>query len=227
MLDLAGSHGNVLAEIGSMEQMDLYHPVLMAAWFGGRNIDNLELMLAIAQKYPNIPLLVKNGLDGDFGPAIHRAKEIERVRGSDGAPAIPLYRGGTNALTPEDSQETYKRAYEATSGRLGYDTAHGTEMAYDPNPRDGKVNKSVAGQVLSSQALVHMSQQGYPPLVKFSEASGIESIMDPHMPLDIAMADSRRMYATKLGSRVAAAAVVSRPKVTLPKRPYSFVKARY
>jgi hypothetical protein len=206
--DLAATYGNVVMEIGSLEQMELVAKIVTAIWNGGRNVYNEELIRELAKRYPHITMLVKNGLDGDIGPAVRNVNKINEIRGDEGAPAALVYRGGLNAQTPEASQEAYKRAHEATAGRIFYDTAHGTEMAYDPQ---GKFQKSVAGQVMSSQALIHLTQQGFAPLGKISEASDIEAVMDPHMPLAMAMSDSRSVHAAKLGNRVSAADLIEAP----------------
>jgi len=192
---LAAQHANVTAEVASLDQLKRYNMLTMI-WTGGRNVHNHELMEGLALAAPDTVVAVKNGLDGDIKPALEQIDRIEELRGPDQAPAILVYRGGTNAQTPQESQDAYKRAHEATDGKLFYDTAHGIEMAYDP---EGNFQKSSAGQVLASQALVHMSQAGYAPLGKFSEASSIPSIMDPHMPLDLALSDSRSIHAHKLG----------------------------
>lgn len=196
---MATARGNIVAEIGSLEQFGRYGHALTAIWIGGRNVDNDDLIRTLAVADQSVPIFVKNGLDGDIEPALQQIEEIEELRGNEGAPAVLIYRGGDNAQTPEASQEHYKRAHAATGGRLFYDTAHGIEMAYHP---EGPFEKSVAGQILASQALIHLSEQGYPPLGKFSEASDIPAIMDPHMPLDLALSDSRMIHAAKITPKV-------------------------
>lgn len=193
---VAGRHGNVIAEVGSLDQLRLHGADLTALWIGGRNVANTDLIEELAVAEPDLVIGVKNGLDGEIELALEQVARIERLRRGEGAPAVLVYRGGENARTPQASQDAYKRAHEATDGRLFYDTAHGVEMAYHPS---GEFQKSSAGQALASQALVHLAEQGYAPLGKFSEASEIEAVMDPHMPLDEALADSRRVYDIKLG----------------------------
>jgi len=193
--NLAATHANVVAEVGSLEQLRRYGGTLTALWSGGRNVENTELIKDLALADPSIVVGVKNGLDGEIELALEQVRLIERLRGEEGAPAVLIYRGGENARTPLASQDMYKRAHEATGGKLFYDAAHGVEMAYHPA---GEFTKSVAGQMLASQALVHLTEQGYPPLGKFAEASDIEAIMDPHMPLESALADSRRVHDLKL-----------------------------
>lgn len=192
---LATKHANVIAEVGSLEQFQRYSMALTALWIGGRNVGNTGLIEELALANPGIVIGIKNGLDGEIDQAMEQVGLVERLRGEEGAPAVLIYRGGENAQTPRASQDMYKRAHEITGGRLFYDAAHGVEMAYHPA---GEFKKSVAGQMLASQALIHLTEQGYPPLGKFAEASDIEAIMDPHMPLEHALADSRRLHDLKL-----------------------------
>jgi hypothetical protein len=193
--ELADRHANVIAEVGAVDQFDRYGEALTALWIGGRAVHNTELIEALAVAEPGIVIGVKNGLDGEIDLALEQVARVERLRGDEGAPAVLIYRGGENARTPLASQDMYKRAHEATGGRLFYDAAHGVEMAYHPA---GEFKKSVAGQMLASQALIHLTEQGYAPLGKFAEASEIDAIMDPHMPLEQALADSRRIHELKL-----------------------------
>ncbi|HVX56110.1 MAG TPA: hypothetical protein VHA37_00100 [Candidatus Saccharimonadales bacterium] len=192
---LADRHANVIAEVGSIEQFERYGASLTALWIGGRAVGNTDLIEELAVADPTIVIGVKNGLDGEIDLALEQVARIERLRGDEGAPAVLIYRGGTNAQTPQASQDMYKRAHEATGGRLFYDAAHGVEMAYHPA---GEFKKSVAGQVLASEALIQLTEHGYPPLGKFAEASDIDAIMDPHMPLDQALEHSRRVHELKL-----------------------------
>lgn len=194
--ELAARYGNVIAEIGSLEQLQRYGHLLVAMWSGGRNVRNNRLIRELALADRSIPFFVKNGLDGDIEPALGQIAAINKLRGGKGAPAVLIYRGGNNAQTPEASQEQYKRAHEATEGRLFYDTAHGVEMAYHC---EGLFLKSAIGQMLASQALIHLTQQGYPPLGKLSEASDIPEEIDPHMPLAAGLSDSRKIHSIKTG----------------------------
>jgi hypothetical protein len=192
---LAAKYANVAAEVGSMEQFQRYGAALTLLWTGGRSVENTELIEDLALADPGIVMGIKNGLDGGIERALEQVRLVERLRGEEGAPAVLIYRGGDNAQTPQASQDMYKRAHEATGGRLFYDAAHGVEMAYDPK---GEFKKSALGQELASEALIHLTAQGYPPLGKFAEASGIKAVMDPHMSLDTALEHSRRVHDLKL-----------------------------
>jgi DAHP synthetase I family len=196
---LAVRNANIAAEISNLDQLKRFGPFLTMLWIGSRTVNGdpnkVKLVEDIAASSPDTVIAVKNGMDGRIDDAMHVIDRINRVRGPEGAPAVLIYRGGTNATTPETSKDQYKRAHEATGGVLFYDTAHGVEMAYHP---EGRFEKSKAGQILASQALLHLTQEGFAPLGKLSEASDIESIMDPHMPLELAMSDSRKIYAAKM-----------------------------
>lgn len=193
---LSEAHANVIAEVGSMEQLQRYGSLLTAIWIGSRNVGDTDLIEALALADPTLVMGIKNGMDGEIDLALEQVDRVNDLRGDEGAPAVLIYRGGDNARTPEASHDMHVRAYEATGGQLFYDTAHGVEMAHHP---DGEFTKSVEGQELASEALVRLAQEGYAPLGKLSEASAIRPIMDPHMPLGVALEHSRLIHAAKLG----------------------------
>lgn len=193
---LSVAHANVIAEVGDMDQFRRYGNLLTAMWVGSRAVGNDELVEGLALAGSGLVVLVKNGMDGEIGLALEQVDRINALRGEEGAPAALIYRGGENARTPQASQDAYKRAHEATGGRLFYDTSHGVGRAYDPS---GEFGKTAAGQELASEALVILAEEGYAPLGKLSEASAIKPIMDPHMPLGMALEHSGLVHAAKLG----------------------------
>jgi hypothetical protein len=85
--------------------------------------------------------------------------------------------------------------HEATQGRYILDTAHGTEMAHDPQRKFGK---SVDGQILAVYAMHRLARQGYVPGGTMMEASGLNSPTDPHMPLEIALDGVKQQHAYKV-----------------------------
>lgn len=194
---MAALYANNAAEIGSLEQLLRYGPMLSLAWFGGRAILRLDLdtLTKIALADRSLPLAAKNDVDGTIEAALKRVNHIEEVRDGDGAPAVLIYRGGENAITPEASRDMCKRVIEATEGKVIIDTAHGVEMAHDPN---GNFQKSVEGQIAATEMLVDLADEGYVPFGKLSEASRIKSPIDPHIALAISLNASRQMYERKM-----------------------------
>lgn len=193
----AVAYANGAAEIGTPEQLRRYSSMLIFGWIGGRAVENTELITDVALNDRGLPIGVKNALDGTISSALRQVALIEELREDSDAPALLIYRGGSNAQTPKASKDMCKRVIEATNGRIIIDTAHGIEMAHDPT---GKFEKSVTGQMRATQMLVDIGREGYLPLGKMSEASAQESPTDPHMPLEIALNASRKLYQIKRNS---------------------------
>jgi hypothetical protein len=82
-------------------------------------------------------------------------------------------------------------------GEIIRDNAHGTEMAHHPNQ---EFKKSIEGQIMAARAAIELARQGYPPLGLMYEASSIESIMDPHMPVEMAIKNVVEIHNIKIGS---------------------------
>ena len=203
---LSNEFANVTAEIRTLENLELYAAKLSFVWTGGRNVGNTELVQLLASYDKTLPIGVKNGLDGDIEPALDQIRAINDIRQGDGAPAVLIYRGGSNAITPRQSDDAYKRAHEKTDGKIIRDNAHGTEMAYNPGQ---EFEKSIEGQVLASEAIIKLARQGFAPAGVMNEASELESIMDPHMSLETAIHYVKQLYAAKLGRLTVGAAVAA------------------
>jgi phospho-2-dehydro-3-deoxyheptonate aldolase len=195
--DLSEEYANVSAEVRFQSNLENYGNHLSMVWTGARNIDDYNLIHLLATHDPSLPIGIKNGLDGNIELALDHVDYINDIRPEGSAPAILIYRGGENALNPKSSAEMYKRAHDATNGRIIRDNAHGVEMAHNPN---GKFEKSVAGQIRASHAAIELAHQGYPPLGVMYEASQLESIMDPHIPLETAILHTELLISAKLGS---------------------------
>ncbi len=191
----AEAYANGAAEIGTPEQLGRYGLMLTFGWIGGRMVENTELISRIALDDDELPLGIKNGLDGEIDTALKQVNLIEQIRQDEAAPAVLIYRGGDNARTPKASKEMCKRVIEATNGRVIIDTAHGVEMAHDPT---GNFGKSVIGQVLATEMLLELGREGYLSLGKMSEASAQVSPTDPNMSLDIALSASKQLYDMKM-----------------------------
>lgn len=199
----AEAYGNVAIEIGYKEQLTRYASRLALAWIGGRNINNTDLIREAATHDTNLPLGIKNGLDGDIRTALSRVQTAQASRPHGSAPVFLIYRGGTNAMNPTAWKNEYKRAWEATEGRFMVDLAHGSEMAHDPRQN---FQKSIDGQICASDSLIELAGQGYAPAAVTMEASNLKSVMDPHMPLSLALGTIQQLLTIKAHRTVAIAA---------------------
>lgn len=197
--DLSKNHSNVTAEVRFRNNLERYAANLVMIWTGARNIEDDSLMHLIAHYDHSLPVGIKNGLDGEIDTALEQVNYINEQRNHSGAPAVLIYRGGENATNPSKSADMYKKAWDMTEGRIIRDNAHGLEMAHSPN---SEFKKSVEGQIAAAEAAIDLARAGYPPLGVMYEASRLESIMDPHMPLETAMDNVRQLYSIKLGSFV-------------------------
>lgn len=197
LASLAISQNNATIEVGSRAHIDRYGPMLTFGWIGSRNDRNTELIKTVAIRDPKLPLGVKNGPDGSIDTALEQVAMVEEVRSySDRpAPAVLIYRGGEKVRTPEQWEDAYLRALDATGGKLIVDTAHGSEMAHDP---DKKFQKSVPGQIAAMEAVIRLAEDGRVPAGIMIEASDIESPVDPTIPLEIALAGAKRLYEIKI-----------------------------
>lgn len=197
--DLSQEYANVSAEVRFQSNLESYGNQLSMVWTGARNIEDYNLIHLLATYDPSLPIGIKNGLYGDIELALEHVDYINQIRPQGSAPAVLIYRGGQDALNHKHSAEKYKKAHEATEGRIIRDNAHGIEMAHNPS---GKFEKSIAGQIRASHAALQLAHEGYVPLGVMYEASALESIMDPHMPLETAILHTELLHAAKLGSPV-------------------------
>ncbi len=194
----------VSIEIGHMNHAERYGQLTVLDWFGGRNIENGALMDAVAVQHPDLPLAVKNGLDGSIDRVMEHVSRLNSLRSEDDGPVILLYRGGENAKTPEDWERQYREALVATKGAMIVDIAHGSEMAHDPN---GGFKKSVTGQIRALEHVLHLAELGESPSGIMAEASSAFSPTDPHMPFDIALQGVRRLHQLRMSGQPSLAAV--------------------
>ena len=179
VIEQAGRNGNVGMEVGYSEHHARYHGALALAWIGARNNGDTNLLHTAALNDPGLPIAIKNGLDGNLSSALQRVKYINDTRDSSDAPAVLLYRGGTNAMTPKSWEEQCKEAVERTEGRVIIDFAHGSEMAHDPN---GNGEKSIEGQLAAFNHGLELAAEGYIPAGIMLEASDTQRVVDPNMP---------------------------------------------
>lgn len=176
----AAATANVAIEIGHEEHLDRYGDRITLGWIGSRNAGQLALVDKIALHDVSLPVGVKNAMDGTIDSALGHVRRIEELREGKGAPAVLMYRGGTNAQNPRDWEHQYRSALERTEGRMIVDTAHGGEMAFDP---EGNYKKSVAGQLACMKAVTRIAEDhGEVPVGVIMEASSAESPTDPVAP---------------------------------------------
>jgi phospho-2-dehydro-3-deoxyheptonate aldolase len=180
----ANEGAGVAIELATMRHAARYMGMLTLGWFGSRNVDGEDMMLAVATYDTELPVAVKNGLDGTIDSALMRASAVRDARGEDAAPAVLLYRGGENAKTPAAWERTYRDALERTGGHMIVDVAHGSEMAHDPN---GGFKKSVPGQIAAMNHVIRIADEHEElPTGIMMEASSARSDTDPVMPFETA-----------------------------------------
>jgi phospho-2-dehydro-3-deoxyheptonate aldolase len=190
-------HAQVAMEFGYSKQVDRYAHLTSFSWVGARAVKpefhDSDLMKELALHDPQLPIGIKNGLDGTIRSALRRVEEVAMLRGKSDAPAVLIYRGGENAQTPTSWEENYIVAWKATKGRLIVDTAHGGEQSHDPS---GNYKKSVEGQIACAKHLIKLMNDGFVPAGVIMEASDAESTVDPNMPFSSAIDLIREMTST-------------------------------
>ena len=196
MAERSDATANIAVEMGTdPRHLNRYADLSSLAWKGGRNDSQSELTYALATHDTTLPIAVKNGLDGDVLKAVEDVERIEELRHGMSARAILLFRGGTNATSPEAWEEQYLTAHELTGGRLLVDWAHGGEQAHDPNNGFGK---SVEGQVACMEHTIEIAERtGKAPAGIFAEASSAKSPTDPVMPFEAAVEGAQRLARIK------------------------------
>lgn len=178
-------------EIGHKPHAVRYGKLLSQAWFGGRNIDNLELMQTVAVTHPDLPLAVKNGLDGSIDVALEHVAALQDLRDEDSGSVTLLYRGGKNAPDPQSWEYQYRTALERTQGQLIVDIAHGSEMAHDLK---GNFEKSEIGQLKAMFHVLDIAEKGEIPVGIMMEASDAPSRVDPVIPIKLALDGVMHLY---------------------------------
>lgn len=173
----------IAIEVSTKEHIARYNGFLSMAWIGSRNADNQSL-ISMASRDPSLskmPLGIKNDLHGDICSTVAAVNQINMAR-NNGTPATMIFRGGTNAMTPEEWEVEYRRAFELTAGSFIVDVAHGSEIAHDRNNQ-----KSVTGQLAAAEHVVKLAEEGLMPSGIMMEASDIhiEDVSrrtDPNIP---------------------------------------------
>ncbi len=182
-------------ELGEQTHIARYQHILTFGWLGARSHGNNLLDMSVSSdSASSLPIGVKNDLDGTLISALDRIAQINKMRhrNSDNPASITLiFRGGTNFTTPDLWEQQYKIAHELTNGNLIVDTAHGSEMAFDPG---GNFSKSVDGQKACLDRVLELASDGFVPTGIMIEASdhvvkNPARQTDPNMPFDIAVQD--------------------------------------
>lgn len=183
----------VAMELAKPEHVDRYADALTLGWTGSRNSEEQGLLIDIALRSGNLPIAIKNGMDGDPRSAQELAQKINQRRADMGidAPAVVIYRGGTLAQTPAAWERQYLEAMEMTEGQLILDVAHGTEMAHDPM---GKFQKSAKAEEIALEHATELIADGIVPKGIMLEASDATTTTDPHMPFRVAVDGVKRIH---------------------------------
>lgn len=173
--------GNFAIEIGVLEHIQKYIENLAFAWVGSRNFENIELQSILAKEHPELPLGIKNNLDGDVDSLFKRTRELQQMRPEGSAPVVPIFRGGSKLQSPEQWRGALVRLWHMTSGKMIVDVAHGGEQAHDPNKLFGK---SVQGQIACTKHLIELMLRGVIVRGIMMETSDIKSPTDPNIPFN-------------------------------------------
>jgi len=209
VVERAEATANVAIELGHAPHLDRYGNALALGWIGSRNAGNNSVTSDIisglsTDAHESLPIGVKNAMDGTLDSAMELVGTLHRSRSKqdgNGAPGVVVYRGGSNAQTPQAWVDKYRRALDRTDGLLIVDTAHGGEMAFDP---EGNYKKSVFGQIACLERIIQIAEgHGEMPAGIMMEASSATSPTDPVMPFRVALAGARRLHELKM-SRVGA-----------------------
>jgi hypothetical protein len=204
----AAAYGSVALEAGLSHHVRYLDNAAMV-WFGARNKD-YTLLEKLALYDPRILFGIKNPLSGDIRPALNAVATINERRqvwawslGIQVAPAVVIYRGGENAKTEDEWIEQRMKAFEASGGLMIDDSAHGSEMACDP---EGVYQKSEEGQKRAQEHLVRMCEAGYGGIGVLMEASDTRSDVDPNMSFSVGLSNMERMYLGKMANQLVFAA---------------------
>lgn len=184
----ATKYGNISMEMAFDEHVLRYGPLVSFAQIGARTPSHYyqsdssynRFLDLLAQREPTLPIGVKNDTDGSLERAVRDVNRINDVRYGLGFSAVSravlIYRGGTNAKTPDAWEAGAINAIERTNGAVILDTAHGGEQAFDP---DDKYGKSETGQLRCLERAVELQQRGHRYAGIAIESSNIPSPMDP------------------------------------------------
>jgi 3-deoxy-7-phosphoheptulonate synthase len=160
-------------EVMGSEHLARYGSLLSLAWVGARNNKDTKLRQALSA-YGELPVLCKNGEQGELKPALQAIKTINQSH-TNASIILPddrtayvtqttgnqhtgiIWRGGSEYLSPERFVDGVRQTAQ-TNLPYAVDCAHGNEQAHDPNQQ-----KSVAGQLACIDHVLDLLQSGQLP----------------------------------------------------------------
>ncbi len=180
---VAEQSGNLAMEFGAFSHVQRYLAQTAIGWRGSRNEGDSELLDELTILNPFMPVIVKNGMDGDIQWALN---EVDFANGQrkeiKAAPVMLGFRGGESFDTQSKWTRQYFDVWLATNSGFIVDTAHGSEQAHDPT---GRYEKSQKAQMLCLLNVVMQAESiGLLPRGVMVEASNINSPTDPVLPLE-------------------------------------------
>ena len=200
----ARSRGVQIAmEVGKVEHINRYcsQDLLTFAWLGARSLADDVLFETVAggPSLLSVPLGVKNDINGNLESALARINVLNKRRQEltdRPAPAVLVFRGGSNFQNPTQWENQYKRAFEASEGKLAVDVAHGGEMAFD---QAGHFQKTCEGQIACMNRVIELAGAGMMPKLVLIEASDFiqpnpRLRVDPPMPFATAIDGAQRLH---------------------------------
>ncbi|HEU4967021.1 MAG TPA: hypothetical protein VFT53_06135 [Candidatus Saccharimonadales bacterium] len=192
----ANRYGNVAAEVGNHSHIARYAGYLVFGWNGSRNAGGHELVDNLATAEPTLPIGIKNAMDGTVDVALQHIAHVAEIRGETGAPAVLIYRGGTEAQTPKSWERYYRDALERTEGRVIVDVAHGSSIAFN---QTGGTTKTEAGQIACMERVIELAVKcGELPIGMMVEASAAPTPTDPVIAPEIALASVLRLHELRM-----------------------------
>lgn len=178
----------ICSELESAAYTERYAEGLVLGWFGARNRDATAIV-EIATNHPELPIGIKNDLDGTSDWALSMVRTVNHIRSQIAsphtAPAILIHRGGTSLRSPQQWEDDLKQKIELTNGQLISDLAHGSGLAHDP---ESTFKKTEVGQLRALEHYIQIGEQtGLWANGLLLEASDAPSDTDPNMPHKIAL----------------------------------------
>jgi hypothetical protein len=178
----SGRHANVAIELGDIGHAELFASDIAMGWIGSRNHGRRDLAEALILHDRNLPIAVKNSLDGDIGALLEQVGHLRTIRDAQDAPLIPMLRGGSTILDENKWAEAFKLLSHHTKGRFIVDVAHDSGKAHDTDRR-----KTDEGQERALSHTAELVAAGHICIGVMAEASSAISPTDPNMNLGTAM----------------------------------------
>ncbi len=187
----ATRYGHVAMELAHQYHLSRYGNRLAFAWSGALNVNERDLVLRLGLTDTTLPFGVKNNRSGDIEPALGLVTEINQQRqlsSVESAPAIVIWRGGSEFTSPRAWESQRQKIYEQTQGHFIDDPAHGSSAAHDPQG-----HKSNYGQQKALEHITELFTQGYPSAGVLIETSDIKSRTDPNLPFEVGLSAAKEL----------------------------------